>query len=617
MRKFASSRGILACVQAVDPVSWRKTHLLKSLLIMVCLTVLIMAEPTWAKLTQGEEVVTVTNALWVRVRSTPEIVPGTVLTRVRGGTQLKYLGKQDDWFKVGFSNGSEGWLHSEFGRLDSARDSLEVTAAIARVRESRDIRSPVVARAIQGLMLEILQREENWYLVRLPLGEEGWLRSDLVTLQQVEPTDNLSGPLPNEDETTASASGPAGQEAPVLEESEGVNPLSLTPLPLAASADSTEPSVESSAPTMAGPGGSSGPSLLTVFVSVFAGLSVFAIFLVVGALVMKRRAAEEMYLSDSQIPQEPEPEKSEADPVYSDPLLGWMDESSSAAKDDAKASEEDWETSPDSSVDLPEEWKDLPLPSAADTEEVASEPVEGSSWEDLASGDSLEPEPYEQTALAKEDPENLEEVLESSSDSSIPGDHPEEWKDLPLPAAEEQPKEEAASEPVESTSWEDLASGDSFEPEPGEKPEPWATTEPDFSTEAITSFEWREGSPDLEPTSEPEIEDPSEEPEEIEFETSTSWASEEPEEPLYEPEPSATEEIPLEPEPELSPPEPEAAPPETKEAAPEPEKTPDSGVVAPVKAQSGSKSSSSRSRKKGRRRSSRRRGRRSGSKKSR
>ena len=294
-------------------------RLLFALVGLATIAMILVTDNSWAQLQEGDEVVTVTNAYWVRLRSTPAISPDTILTRVAGGAQLKYLGTQDEWFQVELPDGAQGWLHSRYGRRDSARNLLSVSASVARIRERPEPNSPVIGRAIQGLMLEVLEKSDPWYLVRLPLGEEGWVRQDLVTMHEVKPK-----PQPSQQTSVKRTALQKAPELPAelsIDEATGTNLLEITPLPISATASSVEEEVTVSSPALRSPQNGNKPRFLMLFLSVIAGLSLFAVILVVGAVAIRRRqdrGSSEVLEKDSSPPLSGEYSTTE----YSDPLLG-------------------------------------------------------------------------------------------------------------------------------------------------------------------------------------------------------------------------------------------------------------------------------------------------------
>jgi hypothetical protein len=237
---------------------------------------------------------------------------------------------------------------------------------------------------------------------------------------------------------------------------------------------------------MASPQAGGGPSLLTIMLSVVAGLSVFAIFLVVGALAMRRRNEEEYYSTDEA--QEPETFAANPETSYSDPLLGWMSETSPPVKElrpvQEPTKDENHRNQPDGFGEFSE---DLPIPPAEvpETESASDLAEEGTSWDDLATGESLEPTPREINRW--DDPES-----EKSSQDSLPS--------LESRQSEES---ESASDPAIQDFLSELEQTE-FEPLPA-----WASSGQQVASSKTESPELEEAQFEPEPlpiTPEPEVE---------------------------------------------------------------------------------------------------------------
>jgi len=456
----------------------RECRLLVTLLILAAIATTIVTDQTWAQLYEGEEVVTVTNAYWVRLRSTPEINPDTILTRVAGGAQLRCLEVQDEWFKVQLSNGSEGWLNSEFGRLDSARDQLRVSASVARIRETPDPGAPVVGRAIQGLMLEIIEKDDQWYSVRLPLGEEGWVREDLVKLHAVEPKPQQTELSPAEQ--VESGGRLAADLKETADDQGGTRLLEMTPLPISANASSGEEESSASAPTLRSPQGIDKPTFLMLFVSVIAGLAAFAVILVVGAVAMRRRKQQEEQVEPADA-DSVSPSTEATSKEYTDPLLKWVPEPPhkfegngkdhtetdqeeleppgrsepfpiSIRKEETSSSEAEVEDSSDS-FDPKQETEEKPLDSSLQELWLKDLEIEEEPTEQSESPDKSEPvpfsvreeDPYSPPAEPKDSSLSLEFDLEPE-EASVVGAFQEQWTETLAPQEEIQQEQELRTE---------------------------------------------------------------------------------------------------------------------------------------------------------------------------
>jgi hypothetical protein len=162
-------------------------------------------------------------------------------------------------------------------------------------------------------MLEILEKQDSWYKVRLPLGEVGWVREDLVTLEAVQPALAHSARLPHE--SGAIDEGQLGQG----DEAADANSPEMTPLLLSASASTAREESQNTSPTLTGPQGPEKPKFLMLFVAVIAGLSAFAVLLFVGAVASRRRSEGAPAATAST-----DSHKPGKDMKYSDPLLSWV-----------------------------------------------------------------------------------------------------------------------------------------------------------------------------------------------------------------------------------------------------------------------------------------------------
>jgi SH3-like domain-containing protein len=343
----------------------RKLQVSLALLILAGMALWLSTDYSWAQLQEGEQVVTVANAYWVRLRSTPDIRPDTILTRVAGGIQLRHLGRQGDWFKVELPNGSEGWLNARFGRLDTARDLLEVSASVARIRDSQALDAPVVGRDIQGIMLDILDKEEEWYLVRLPMGEEGWIRSDMVTLHAVEPLTAKAENVSDDSQTVEDNNVAEAADSQV--DPTGINVLEISPLPIPAAAEEV---LANSAPALRSHQNPDKPRFLLLFISVVAGLSAFTVLLIVGAAAIRRKA-ESVPLQEPPETDTPSSADDEgSDKTYSDPLLKWMGERPSRPAGNGH----EWHDSESDSKEEPE-ISTLPVSSERPVQTTAVETV--------------------------------------------------------------------------------------------------------------------------------------------------------------------------------------------------------------------------------------------------
>lgn len=117
--------------------------------------------------------------------------PGTgfdPVGQVTRGQVLEVTGRDGEWLQVRLEGGARawvaGWLVEEKGHPLPA---LEVKVGLLNVREGPGTGYPLVTQVQQGTLLLDLQQEGDWYRVRLPGGEEGWVAGWLVSAGQGQP----------------------------------------------------------------------------------------------------------------------------------------------------------------------------------------------------------------------------------------------------------------------------------------------------------------------------------------------------------------------------------------------------------------------------------------------
>jgi len=134
-----------------------------------------------------DQFVTLVDSFKVRVRATPEILPDNILASLFKGTQLPIVGEGNGWYQVSLPDGRSGWVHGDYGKVEKARDQLEIAYEVVKVRAQPTTNSDSVARTIMGQRIHLLEEANGWYKVEIPNETEGWVRQDMVTLSRVSP----------------------------------------------------------------------------------------------------------------------------------------------------------------------------------------------------------------------------------------------------------------------------------------------------------------------------------------------------------------------------------------------------------------------------------------------
>jgi uncharacterized protein YgiM (DUF1202 family) len=180
----------------------------------------------------ADQVVTLVDSFKVRVRATPQIAPDNVLASFFKGTQLRMTGEKDGWYQVRLEDGQTGWVHGDYGKIEAARDQLEVAVEVARIRAAPTIDSESIARAIVGQRLHLLEKVDNWYKVEIPNEMEGWMREDTVVFRAAlsdsfQPAEEIAQESTADDPQTVNI-----EESSDTKEVAGASTVEVAPEPL-------------------------------------------------------------------------------------------------------------------------------------------------------------------------------------------------------------------------------------------------------------------------------------------------------------------------------------------------------------------------------------------------
>ncbi len=135
--------------------------------------------------------------------------PGTnyrQIDRIKTGTPVIQIGKQDNWYKVQLPSKKEGWI-----REDLLRETLNqmVTNDKVNIRYGPGTVYRVLTQVEKNTPVTVIGEQDNWYRVKLPDGRIGWIRKDLVSYSYY-PTTSESQPTYNTFTATSTKPTPAG-----------------------------------------------------------------------------------------------------------------------------------------------------------------------------------------------------------------------------------------------------------------------------------------------------------------------------------------------------------------------------------------------------------------------
>ncbi|KAF0819323.1 N-acetylmuramoyl-L-alanine amidase [Bacillus sp. ZZV12-4809] len=123
---------------------------------------------------------------------------GKPIGSVAKGQTFPILEEADNWVKIEFQPGNYGWAASWFIDITAEKNSgstqqnIDGSSAIilhngSNIRKKASTQSSVIYRANKGDSFEIISLNNDWYGIRLPNGEKGFLAGWIVTVEGSAP----------------------------------------------------------------------------------------------------------------------------------------------------------------------------------------------------------------------------------------------------------------------------------------------------------------------------------------------------------------------------------------------------------------------------------------------
>jgi len=111
-----------------------------------------------------------------------------VIGRAENGTRVEVLDKQNGHYRCKFANGMDGWVRSDFVKLDSIppldaeSDTYLVRADFGGIclRNSASDSSPFGSELEGGDRLQIVKQQGEWAFVETSDGKSGWIRIEIL-----------------------------------------------------------------------------------------------------------------------------------------------------------------------------------------------------------------------------------------------------------------------------------------------------------------------------------------------------------------------------------------------------------------------------------------------------
>ena len=101
-----------------------------------------------------------------------------VLLNVDSGTELIQLNKQGDYYMVRLPGGDTGWVHKDY--VNTIKERTLMVKERAYIRYGPTIEYDVVETVEKGTRLTLLNQKDDWYEVRTPQGNTGWIYKQFI-----------------------------------------------------------------------------------------------------------------------------------------------------------------------------------------------------------------------------------------------------------------------------------------------------------------------------------------------------------------------------------------------------------------------------------------------------
>ncbi|MGL5378376.1 SH3 domain-containing protein [Clostridium sp.] len=108
---------------------------------------------------------------------------------VKENDKVQILEENDDWYKVKLSDGTFGWVSTSYVDIEGINENVIATVnkSSANIRSGASTGYSIKAKVINGDKLEILDKDGNWYKVKLTDESEGWINKEDIYTSEVKP----------------------------------------------------------------------------------------------------------------------------------------------------------------------------------------------------------------------------------------------------------------------------------------------------------------------------------------------------------------------------------------------------------------------------------------------
>lgn len=128
------------------------------------------------------------NAEGVGLRQGPAAEYMTIKV-LDNGADVNILSKQGKWYEISLADGTTGWAYSDYitvGSIDKQDIEGTTLSEVVDVRKGPSTNYGIVTKISKDNTVKIIDKDNNWYKVRLSNDQEGWVQGNDINIQKLK-----------------------------------------------------------------------------------------------------------------------------------------------------------------------------------------------------------------------------------------------------------------------------------------------------------------------------------------------------------------------------------------------------------------------------------------------
>lgn len=105
------------------------------------------------------------------------------------GADVNILSKQGKWYEISLADGTTGWAYSDYitvGSIDKQDIEGTTVSEVVDVRKGPSTNYGITTKISKDSKVKIIDKDNNWYKVRLSNDEEGWVQGNDISIQKLK-----------------------------------------------------------------------------------------------------------------------------------------------------------------------------------------------------------------------------------------------------------------------------------------------------------------------------------------------------------------------------------------------------------------------------------------------